>query len=147
MRQSLITPQLDDTAGTRGPVRISFFKQKTAYEIYQCAWSSDVCSSDLFSAALTVSGLPAWTARNNASVSGLRVARLARLQPLTPTNTTTKRRDMATGKFFSFKTFSIDLALTSMLKKLHCTLMFFSRSAGIKCPKVLSLAGLGILLA
>ena len=27
-----------------------FFKQKTAYEIYQCDWSSDVCSSDLPSA-------------------------------------------------------------------------------------------------
>ena len=26
-----------------------FFKQKTAYEIYQCDWSSDVCSSDLIS--------------------------------------------------------------------------------------------------
>src|ERR1044072_3415669 len=25
----------------------SFCKQKTAYEIYQCDWSSDVCSSDL----------------------------------------------------------------------------------------------------
>ena len=24
-----------------------FFKQKTAYDIYQCDWSSDVCSSDL----------------------------------------------------------------------------------------------------
>src|ERR1044072_1103566 len=24
-----------------------FFKQKTAYEIYQCDWSSDVCSTDL----------------------------------------------------------------------------------------------------
>ena len=24
-----------------------FFQQKTAYEIYQCDWSSDVCSSDL----------------------------------------------------------------------------------------------------
>ena len=24
-----------------------FFKQKRAYEIYQCDWSSDVCSSDL----------------------------------------------------------------------------------------------------
>ena len=24
-----------------------FFKQKTAYEIYECDWSSDVCSSDL----------------------------------------------------------------------------------------------------
>src|ERR1044072_9558190 len=24
-----------------------FFKRKTAYEIYRCDWSSDVCSSDL----------------------------------------------------------------------------------------------------
>ena len=30
-----------------------FFKQKTAYEIYQCDWSSDVCSSDLFDLPLT----------------------------------------------------------------------------------------------
>ena len=28
-----------------------FFKQKTAYEIYQCDWSSDVCSSDLLTFA------------------------------------------------------------------------------------------------
>ena len=27
--------------------RIFFFKQKTAYEIKECDWSSDVCSSDL----------------------------------------------------------------------------------------------------
>ena len=33
-----------------------FFKQKTAYEIYQCDWSSDVCSSDLFALR------PAWRA-------------------------------------------------------------------------------------
>ena len=26
---------------------IFFFKQKTAYEISECDWSSDVCSSDL----------------------------------------------------------------------------------------------------
>ena len=26
-----------------------FFKQKTAYEILTCDWSSDVCSSDLAS--------------------------------------------------------------------------------------------------
>ena len=25
-----------------------FFKQKTAYEIKECDWSSDVCSSDLY---------------------------------------------------------------------------------------------------
>ena len=29
-----------------------FFKQKTAYEIKECDWSSDVCSSDLSSRAL-----------------------------------------------------------------------------------------------
>ena len=29
-----------------------FFKQKTAYEIYQCDWSSDVCSSDLSQGAI-----------------------------------------------------------------------------------------------
>ena len=29
-----------------------FFKQKTAYEIKECDWSSDVCSSDLLAARL-----------------------------------------------------------------------------------------------
>ena len=28
-------------------VMLFFFKQKTAYEIKECDWSSDVCSSDL----------------------------------------------------------------------------------------------------
>ena len=27
---------------------VFFFKQKTAYEIKECDWSSDVCSSDLY---------------------------------------------------------------------------------------------------
>ena len=27
---------------------VFFFKQKTAYEIRNCDWSSDVCSSDLY---------------------------------------------------------------------------------------------------
>ena len=31
-----------------------FFKQKTAYEIKECDWSSDVCSSDLASIALVL---------------------------------------------------------------------------------------------
>ena len=31
-----------------------FFKQKTAYEIYKCDWSSDVCSSDLAVAIIAV---------------------------------------------------------------------------------------------
>ena len=34
-----------------------FFKQKTAYEIYQCDWSSDVCSSDL---TLAIAGGENW---------------------------------------------------------------------------------------
>ena len=33
--------------GGGGGCLFFFFKQKTAYEIYQCDWSSDVCSSDL----------------------------------------------------------------------------------------------------
>ena len=33
-----------------------FFKQKTAYEIYQCDWSSDVCSSDLVGRLLLPDG-------------------------------------------------------------------------------------------
>ena len=33
-------------------VFLFFFKQKTAYEIYQCDWSSDVCSSDLNAGSL-----------------------------------------------------------------------------------------------
>ena len=36
-----------------GLVVFFFFKQKTAYEIYQCDWSSDVCSSDLSVFAIT----------------------------------------------------------------------------------------------
>ena len=41
-----------------------FFKQKTAYEIYQCDWSSDVCSSDLAPNRRWsgVSGPPFWRA-------------------------------------------------------------------------------------
>ena len=36
-----------------GWMEFFFFKQKTAYEIYQCDWSSDVCSSDLASVICT----------------------------------------------------------------------------------------------
>src|ERR1044072_663080 len=46
-----------------------FFKQKTAYEIYQCDWSSDVCSSDLPAVVIT---LPAnGISTNGAVLSGL----------------------------------------------------------------------------
>ena len=34
-----------------------FFKQKTAYEIKECDWSSDVCSSDLRAALASRMGL------------------------------------------------------------------------------------------
>ena len=34
-------------------VVVFFFKQKTAYEIKECDWSSDVCSSDLIPSSLT----------------------------------------------------------------------------------------------
>ena len=33
--------------GEGGVRYVFFFKQKTAYEIKECDWSSDVCSSDL----------------------------------------------------------------------------------------------------
>ncbi len=35
-----------------------FFQQQTAYEIYQCDWSSDVCSSDLMIELCRKAGLP-----------------------------------------------------------------------------------------
>ena len=41
-----------------GGVLFFFFKQKTAYEIYQCDWSSDVCSSDLETTALDLVSFP-----------------------------------------------------------------------------------------
>ena len=34
-----------------------FFKQKTAYEIVDCDWSSDVCSSDLLQPLLLPQGV------------------------------------------------------------------------------------------
>src|SRR3546814_1833377 len=37
-----------------------FFKQKTAYELRISDWSSDVCSSDLFVAALLLAALLVW---------------------------------------------------------------------------------------
>ena len=44
-----------------------FFKQKTAYEIYQCDWSSDVCSSDLANYSLAL-GRPQVVGKRRASV-------------------------------------------------------------------------------
>src|ERR1051326_8065409 len=39
-------PQHDRHAAVNGAL-LFFFKQKTAYEIKECDWSSDVCSSEL----------------------------------------------------------------------------------------------------
>ena len=36
-----------DMMNCKSSRRFYFFKQKTAYEIRNCDWSSDVCSSDL----------------------------------------------------------------------------------------------------
>src|SRR5213080_5545713 len=49
-----------------------FFKQKTAYEIPLCDWSSDVCSSDLEALG---GGPPAFKADRTALVRALRTAR------------------------------------------------------------------------
>ena len=42
----------EERKGKKKKRKFFFFKQKTAYEIYQCDWSSDVCSSDLVYATL-----------------------------------------------------------------------------------------------
>src|SRR3546814_9790275 len=46
-----------------------FFKQKTAYEMRISDWSSDVCSSDLIGAAVTVDGR--YVGRSPVSVNDL----------------------------------------------------------------------------
>ena len=43
---------------------IFFFKQKTAYEILTCDWSSDVCSSDLKVPYLEMGGSNGFLLRN-----------------------------------------------------------------------------------
>src|SRR5881275_3439875 len=53
-----------------------FFKQKTAYEIVPCDWSSDVCSSDL--AALGPDGREALAARLDVDVLSRRANILVR---------------------------------------------------------------------
>ena len=49
-----------------------FFKQKTAYEIYQCDWSSDVCSSDLSGFVLEPPALPLflWQGKDQGGLIG-----------------------------------------------------------------------------
>ena len=48
---------LPETQNTDTKNTLFFFKQKTAYEIYQCDWSSDVCSSDLAHTRASRSGI------------------------------------------------------------------------------------------
>ena len=58
----------------RGDVRFFFFfKQKTAYEIYRCDWSSDVCSSDLLRARIGKDG----GNKKGAAVVGSAIGKLA----------------------------------------------------------------------
>ena len=67
-----------------------FFKQKTAYEIRNCDWSSDVCSSDLVaassqagSATLTLTA----TDSHGASTSDDVTIQVVAPTPTTPTTT------------------------------------------------------------
>src|ERR1044072_5904036 len=63
----------------------SFFKKKPAYEIYQCDWSSDVCSSDLLRPQLAgVDRLQVEEERLDHVLRGLvddQVRQVARLDP------------------------------------------------------------------
>ena len=49
--KGLVMSTVESGNGTCGCILVLlfffFFKQKTAYEIKECDWSSDVCSSDL----------------------------------------------------------------------------------------------------
>ena len=54
-----------------GGVFFFFFKQKTAYEIYQCDWSSDVCSSDLKRYLWKVTGVGLLGTVTIAAVAGM----------------------------------------------------------------------------
>ena len=45
--ETIDAANVDKYAEHLTPGQIALFKQKTAYEIYRCDWSSDVCSSDL----------------------------------------------------------------------------------------------------
>ena len=44
---AIVIKEVGEVGGGGGEWVFFFFKQKTAYEIYQCDWSSDVCSYDL----------------------------------------------------------------------------------------------------
>ena len=46
-KRALNAPVVPNRNSSIGRSLFFFFKQKTAYEISECDWSSDVCSSDL----------------------------------------------------------------------------------------------------
>ena len=60
-----------------------FFKQKTAYEIKECDWSSDVCSSDLIPARSEIIG-DRGDGRNPGCGQLLETGRLIRLSRSSP---------------------------------------------------------------
>src|ERR1051326_9509017 len=61
-----------------------FFKQKTAYEIKECDWSSDVCSSDLSAFAAYFAGHARDFRGERAQLLDHRVQSFFELQNLTP---------------------------------------------------------------
>src|SRR5210317_980864 len=65
-----------------GPLSVFFFKQKTAYEISECDWSPDVCSSDL--SRLTAYPKSRWNCRSTGEkIWSIQYPRTA---PITPTS-------------------------------------------------------------
>ena len=68
---------------------VFFFKQKTAYEIYQCDWSSDVCSSDL---------LTGRREHNPIAENAFSVARNCALSILTTRSISTRSEERRVGK-------------------------------------------------
>ena len=61
-----------------------FFKQKTAYEIVDCDWSSDVCSSDL-----RIMEVPKARRKNSSGKS------TANLAPISPPKTNPRQMKLA----------------------------------------------------
>ena len=59
-----------------------FFKQKTAYEIYQCDWSSDVCSSDLSTYYWSTKPIPSGERRESSESCAKRERHASRVPDL-----------------------------------------------------------------
>src|SRR3546814_5006498 len=64
---------------------VFFFKQKTAYEVRISDWSSDVCSSDLATAAEAVSAVAAGGSSTRFLAGGTTIYDLMKLNVETPT--------------------------------------------------------------